>query len=248
MDRKPWLDRLDVELRRHDVAARFRRRLLAEARDHAADLTEEDSGMTELNVETRLGQPAEVAERAAAEYRKASWTHRHPLIVFGLLPLPLFLVTMIVISMMFMSLEVAGYLISLIDSDVQVDVPRWVVVGMAYGFMYCMKFLPFVWMMRFFTRRYLRSGVAPIWYGVAAVQTLFLAGTFVSTILHSDTPGHSTMFMNFVWLQSAMGIGIGDALRMLVGWSQLFQIAAPVLLAWAMIRFARRRQAEVVMA
>ena len=248
MDRKPWLDRLDVELRRRDVSARFRRRLLAEARDHAADLTEEDASMTESIMETRLGQPAEVAERAAAEYRKASWTRRHPLIVFGLLPLPLFLFTLIVMMLFMFSLEAGGRLISSTFGDVEVDLPRWAVVGMAFGFAYGMKFLPFVWMMRFFTRRWLRSGVNRIWYGVAALQTLFLAGTFVSTIQYSETPGQSMFFMDFVWFQGTLSLGLVDAVRMFVGWSQLFQIAVPVLLAWVMIRFAQRRQADVVMA
>ena len=82
MSHRPWHDRLDVELRRRGVPARFRRRFLAEAGDHADDLTEEGD-MTESEIEARLGHPAEVATAAADQYRRATWTRRHPLLVFG---------------------------------------------------------------------------------------------------------------------------------------------------------------------
>src|SRR5215212_5391830 len=89
MPHRRWPDRVDDELARRGVPARFRRRLLAELRDHADDLTDgEGLTMTDEERNARLGEPAALAARAAEEYRRARWTSRHPLLVFGLLPLP----------------------------------------------------------------------------------------------------------------------------------------------------------------
>ena len=63
---------------------------LAELRDHADDLTEGEglTMMTDDDLSARLGEPAALATQATEEYRRARWTSRHPLLVFGLLPLP----------------------------------------------------------------------------------------------------------------------------------------------------------------
>jgi len=76
----------------------------------------------------------------------------------------------------------------------------------------------------------------------------FLAGTFCSSILYSETPGQSAVYIDFVWFQGTMMLGLGDAILAFIGWSQLFQIVVPVLLAWAMIRAAGRREQSVVTA
>ena len=50
---------------------------------------------------------------------------------------------------------------------------------MAYGLCHAARFLPFVLLMALFTRLYVRHAVGRRWYAAAAVQILFLAGTFV---------------------------------------------------------------------
>ena len=52
-----WAERVGNELTRRGVPARFRRRLLAELRDHADDLKDEGMPMSEALLDERLGTP-----------------------------------------------------------------------------------------------------------------------------------------------------------------------------------------------
>src|SRR5262245_51280339 len=89
MERRPWLERVANELDRRGVPARHRSRFLAELRDHLDDLTEEGFDMAnEANADARLGTPADVAAVAATEYARCGWFRRHPVVAFGLLPVP----------------------------------------------------------------------------------------------------------------------------------------------------------------
>ena len=63
MPHRRWAERVDDELARRGVPAGYRRRLLAELRDHAADITEEE-GMamrSEDVLGARLGDPVALA-------------------------------------------------------------------------------------------------------------------------------------------------------------------------------------------
>ena len=83
MPHRNWSERVDDELARRGVPARFRRRLLAELRDHADDLTDgEGLTMTDDELNARLGDPEILAAQAAEEYRRTRWTSRHPLLMF----------------------------------------------------------------------------------------------------------------------------------------------------------------------
>ena len=107
MPHRSWAERVDDALARRGVPARSRRRLLAELRDHADDLTEgEGLSMTDQTMNERLGDPAALAAAAAEEYRRARWTSRHPLVVFGLLPLP---ATLLVFAATVLVLGLAAY-------------------------------------------------------------------------------------------------------------------------------------------
>src|SRR5438067_11802938 len=130
MDRRQWRERLEAELARRGVPARFRRRLLEELRDHFDDLTEEGTDMTEDAQAARLGRPEDVAAAAADQYRRATWVARHPLVVFGLLPVPA-LVAGFAGSLLLAEL-VIGAALWAAGADLS-DPPRGATVPVAYG-------------------------------------------------------------------------------------------------------------------
>lgn len=225
---------------RRGVPARRRRRLLAELRDHLADLTEEGNHMTtdETECAARLGPPERVAAVAAAEYRRAGWVRRHPLLVFGLAPVPA-LVVGLVVPILVLELAIgAAALVFGVDLD---DPPRGVAVAAAFTLNYASRFLPFVLVMAGFTRLYLRSGVRWGWYAAAAGQVLFLAATYMSAVVLRDEPGQSQWMIGFAWL-AVLG---GQGFLGLIGWTQLAQLAAPLAVGWVMVRVARRRAEPV---
>jgi hypothetical protein len=238
MDRRPWLERAEGELARRGVPARGRRRLIAEWRDHLADLMDEGLPMTAT--ESKMGDPAAVAAGAAEQYRRAGWVRRHPLLTFGLTPLPVVLATFVG---MVLVLELSALAFAeLLYGDAE-QIPRAHIVRLMYGFNYCVRFLPFAVITAWFTRMYLRSGVSVWWYATGVGQVLLIAGTLVSEIYLRDEPGQSTWMVGFAW----MPVPISDGQWVLpylpkVGWPQLAQLAAPLAVVGALFALARRRE------
>ncbi|MGL6077012.1 MAG: hypothetical protein ACRC8S_22885 [Fimbriiglobus sp.] len=242
MNPQLWFERVDDQLKRRGVPARFRRRFLAEASDHADDLMEGGLEMSESLMEARLGKPDEVATVAADQYRRATWTHRHPLLMFGLLPVPLFVLLLVALAV---GLEVLVSCTCWLLGIEREEIPRWATVSTAYAFCWTLKFVPFAIMTWLFTRRFVRSAVHWGWYAMALGQVLFLAVTLTSTIQYSDTPGESSMIFQFAWLPLPTADGWRFLGWVLFGWSHLFQLLVPAAMAWALVKLAKRREMAI---
>jgi hypothetical protein len=240
MPHRNWDKRMDDELARRGVPARFRRRLLAELRDHADDLTDgEGLTMTDDELNARLGEPAALATQAAEEYRRARWTSRHPLLVFGLLPLPATLLVFAATVLLFgLTASILGWVLV---GDVD-NLPRPMLVAFAYAVAWGVRFVPFVVLAVLFTRLYLRSRVSRWWFAAAAIQILLVAGSMISLINYSDEPGKSQWMIGFAW--APMPVGDGWTLPFLnaVGWMQAVQLVVPVAVGALVFRAARRKQ------
>src|SRR5262245_43155477 len=82
-----WLKRLDAQLRRHDLPAGYRARLLEELADHLSELEQETASMdAPLLLEERLGTPRELAAQARSEFDRRTFAGRHPVLTFGVAP------------------------------------------------------------------------------------------------------------------------------------------------------------------
>mgnify|MGYP001032843337 CR=1 FL=1 len=242
MPHRRWPDRLEDELARRGVPARFRRRLLTELRDHADDLTNgEGVTMTDDQIEVRLGRPAELAAHAAEEYRRARWASRHPLLVFGLLPLPA-TVLVFVATMLVLWLPAAGLCLAFGGED---QVPRPAAAAFVYGASGSLQFAPFALVAVLFTRVYLRGRVSRWWFAVAAAQVLLVAGSFMSSFHYSD---ESTWTVGFAWFPVPLEDGWAMPALNLIGWVQVVQVLVPVAVGVLMVRAARRRQAVLTVA
>jgi hypothetical protein len=238
MPHRRWDERLDDELARRGVPARFRHRLLAELRDHAEDLKEEEGlTMTDDLLDQRLGRPAELAARAADDYRRSTWVARHPFWVFALLPLPMAIAASVACLLLaFSGLGGIGWLFD-ISSD---EMPRWAVVATAYGLAWFIGLVPPVLLAAFFSRLYLRHGIGRRWFVGAAAQVLLFAASLLSMLRYSDEPRKSSYMLEFAWLPCRTSDGWGLPFLHEVGWMQLIQVLAAVAVGGLILRAGRR--------
>ncbi len=95
MKKQPWLEQLDAQLKRLALPWNYRRRIVAELQEHAADILSERSdahcdiaAASEL-LTRRLGEPEHVAATVFERYTKRSFLGRHPAWSFWVLPIPL---------------------------------------------------------------------------------------------------------------------------------------------------------------
>ncbi|QEL20448.1 hypothetical protein [Limnoglobus roseus] len=241
MPNRSWAERVDDELARRGVPARSRRRLMAELRDHADDLTDgEGLTMTDDVLIARVGEPTVLAARAAEDYRRARWSSRHPLLAFGLLPLPATVLAFAATVLAFGVAANVGAWLTVGDTDL---LPRPAMVALAYGLAWGVRFVPFVLLAVLFTRLYVRGRVSRWWFAAAGAQVLTVAGSLVSAIQFRDDPGQSTWTLGVAWLPVPLHDGWALPFLSLVGWAQVAQVAVPLGVGALMVRAARRRQA-----
>lgn len=243
MPPRSWAERVDDELVRRGVPARFRRRLLAELRDHSDDLKDEGMPMSDALLEERVGEPAALAATATDQYRRATWVGRHPLLVFGLLPVPAMLLALT--GTVFALVAVAHLAVWVFGEEGLSDLPRPVVAAAADALVWVLRLVPFLLLGWLFTRLYLRHQIGRGWYAAAAAQVLFLAGSFLLTVHHSDVPEQSMMMAGFAWMPPPTDDVWGFFYRRCLYDGQLLQVLLPAAVAGLMLRAARRRAAVV---
>ncbi len=193
--------------------------------------------MTDEMLNKRLGEPIELATQAAEQSRRATWVGRHPLMVFALLPVPIAVAVMIAVEIVIgLTFEVMAVL-SAGGSD---HVSRSTIVTIAYGNMWAIRYVPFVLLAALFTRLYTRHHVNRWWFAAAAVQILALAGSLISQINYSETPGQSQHVLGLALMPLPMGAGWGLPYLSMVGWIQLSQILVPVAVGGFMLWATRR--------
>jgi hypothetical protein len=190
MERRPWLDRVADELARRGVPAGYRSRLLAELGDHIHDLTDEGLPMAE----ERLGEPAAVAA-AAADRLRGGWVRRHPVLVFGLAPIPVAVGVMAAVVLglgvfAWAADELTGWSTS---PAVRPVAGRVVLNTLDLG----VRFGAVALSAALFARLAGRAGSGRVWPAVAAVQLTALAAGLMTDIRYSDLPNQSSMNIGF---------------------------------------------------
>lgn len=245
MPHRAWAERVDDELARRGVPARFRRRLLAELRDHATDLTDgEDLAMTDEVLNRRLGTPAELADHAAANYRRSTWVARHPLAVFGLLPVPMAItVTLLVLATAVLLWEGIDAVVGGLDA-----MSRQANFACIDTLVTAERFVPGVLTAALLARLAVRTRVNR-WYVMAGVaQVAVYSGSIIYRLNYSDTPGESECSLGLAWLPVPTGPGWSEwSMPPLtyLGWAQVIQITVPAAAA-VLVVWAARRRAEGV--
>jgi hypothetical protein len=231
MGHRSWLERVAGELAGQGLPAAVRARLLDELRDHLDDLTEGGTTVaTEAQVMERMGEPGELAATAVAEYRRAGWVRRHPVLVFGFAPVPAALVAMVgyvlVAGGIGYVVTAAGY-----GDEGPNALSRDTLNRIASGFAVTLGFVPFLVAAVWFGWLAVRSRVSGWWLAAAIAQVAILGGAATTQLIPSDLAGQS---------QLVVGLGIP-----LSGWRQAAQLLIPVAIGWIALRAANRRAAAI---
>lgn len=228
MDRRRWLERVEVELVGQGLPTGVRARLLAELRDHLDDLMEGDEMATEEEMELRMGDPKQLALAATKEHWRAGWIGRHPLLVFGLGPVPAIILAVTGYMLAFTAL---GYAIAAIVED-ENAAPEGIARFIADALFYGIAFVPFLVVTVVVGWLAVRSRVAGWWAVAAMAQVAILAGLLRVQSIWSDVPEQS---------QLILGVGVP-----LMGWRQAAQMLLPLALGWFALRRRRPQPSALV--
>lgn len=229
MECRAWLERVAEELARRRVPLAARERLMAELRDHAEDLaeagffstrTKEGSTMTtDDRIEAKLGSPDELAALAESESRRGGWVRRHPLLVFGLAPLPMAALALILADVP-----------ALLTVWALGGLPHWVTVwAMVAVAEVVTPFAPFV-LAGAWLGRLSRRGVSRAWLVVGVGQLALVAGTLVSAVRVGGAPGESAWSLALAWPPGELLAESAPVTPPV--WPQGAQFAAPLVAAW----------------
>ena len=102
MTNPSFLQQVRSELGRRAMPSAYVERVVAELADHQSDIVSEqlDDGLTEeqaaRNAASRLGDPVQVADVAARQFRSQNLVGRFPLLTFLLAPIPIVLLSWVV--------------------------------------------------------------------------------------------------------------------------------------------------------
>jgi hypothetical protein len=89
-----WLDEVLDQLKRQELPPPYVERLWRELSDHLHDIQEEEQGMDAEMVCTpnvRMGEPSDLAQFIGSEFRKQSFSQKHPIVMFAVMPVLLLL-------------------------------------------------------------------------------------------------------------------------------------------------------------
>lgn len=89
----PWLKDLRERLEQQALPPQYVERLLQELSDHSRDIQEEKGMDAEkaCNLNTRMGEPTDLARFIGDEYRKRYFSQKHPVVMFAVMPVLLLL-------------------------------------------------------------------------------------------------------------------------------------------------------------
>jgi hypothetical protein len=169
-----------------------------------------------MDVKQRMGEPVAVAVAAAVAHR--GWVRRHPLLVFGLAPLPAVLLAVACYVLAFAGL---GYAVSEAAGTLPEGIARPAADAVFSG----IAFVPFLAVSGGLGWLAVRSGAGLWWAGAALAQVVLLAGLVRVQSTWSALPGQSTL---------VLGVGLP-----LTGWRPAAQMLLPLALGWLTLR--RRR-------
>lgn len=197
-------DRLARELRRRGLPAEYVERLLEELRDHVSDLVAFQEGGHGMEAEKihgaaeRLGSEATLASAAVQEFRRRTFTGRHPVLMFLLAPIPLTLFAWIIY---FLAAYAVGCLGVLVGGDwVRIEgkpFSEWpaFVVWSQMAFLFAAPIVPPTLVTVLMCRWASRSGRHWLWPAAACLLFALLAGLFHIRLELPYAPGTGKLML-----------------------------------------------------
>jgi hypothetical protein len=221
MANRPWLDEVRQRLVNHALPPAYIRRFLEELTDHLQDLKEETMH-TDVNVYARLGDAKQVAESAAAAYRRRSFLGRHPVtafLVFAVSPVVAFVILFLAATLgLFLAARGLGYK----DHLSQLHTLGWSTFPLIQAL--ATLVLPAILLCILYCRLGRRLGVSRKWMYSSCVILAALAALCQSSVIWSDIPGKN---------QLTLGLGLFSLM-------QPIQFLVPFVFGWWFIRRQHR--------
>jgi hypothetical protein len=231
MDSRQWNDKLRRDLQKQRLPLAYIDRLIGELSDHLIDSQTENPSMDAQVALDRIGSADKIAAAASSQFRRRTFTGRHPWFTFVVGP---FLIAPLaflffalslafVLSVVGIAAELAGRQIT--DNPLEDSI----VLAIAQAFNLLARFVPFIIAAWFFCRLAKRNG-RDHWAISACVILALLSGLVVSEI----TPGTHKYYPNS-WL---VGLAYPRCFRPSLSYlNQVLQILAPLAVAtWFLIR------------
>lgn len=194
--------------------------------------------MAEQALEAVLGRPEEVAAGAAEEYRRAGWVRRHPLLVFGLAPLPAAVLGLALYLLA--SWGVACVWVQVVGGTDEPET-RSVLGRLITGYAYTIGIVPFVLCAALFGRLAAKHRAGRWWLAAAIAQVAFVGWTVVSSVTLSDVPGKSTFTLGLRFPPWG-GLDSWAGLFSTTGGLSLMQLLLPVLIGMVCLRCSLKQE------
>lgn len=224
MDTRPWLERVRHECVRRRLPPFYVERLLAELTDHLQDYQEDHMSMEVQDLrslECHLGAPHTVAASAAAEYHRARFCGRHPVLSF--IVLPLLVVPVLCATSAFAIVLVADLLGFSGDAAQQRVLSEFEFVAMSLVSR-AVVLLPVALAAIGFSWLAARSAVGWRWIAAVSLLVAFLGGI---SMVNLALPGNGQ--------QGSLSFGLGVSAHPSL--EQILQFALPLTIgAWTIVR------------
>ena len=178
---------------------------------------------TEANVNSRLGEPEQVAEAAVLAHQHRSYSARHlfiTILIFAISPLLFMLVAEVAV---FMATAASLFGLGILDDNGSV-IGRGSNGVWQYAIVLSITVIPAILLCTayFFLAKRLRVGRK--WVIASCTLVALIAGLTSFQIIFSDLPGESSLAIGL-----AIGLGVGKT-------AQLVQLIVPLLFGWWLIR------------
>jgi hypothetical protein len=232
-----WLEELREQLARRKLPPAYVARLMGELSDHVTDLMEDQMSTDALesrNVFERLGAPQDVAQQAAAEYRRRSFCGRHPILIFVVLPV----VTLV--ALFYAELTgLAGLGMVLKSAGAEWSSDRFSPTAAGGMRLFCTGSLlvPAALTAMLFAWLGAKTGVPRKWPAITCVFLGLLAAA-----------SHMDLYMSPLPNQSRLTLGLGFSTAITALFVQLSKFAVPVLIGMWMFKRRMRASSRAVAA
>ncbi len=222
-----WLEAVEQELVRNEVSVAYRERLLGELRDHVEDIycEERNHAMSAQAVqdgmlESRLGNPAEVAAAAKKVGTKSYFARRHPLVTYVLIPVP---------ALILLWVAYTAALAGIFSMFEQYKSAEWA-VSTASLLTHGLAYIPAILLTLLIAWVAIRSNTKIAWWLSGAAIVAFVSGLMMVNLQIPTTPG-----------TGSLNVGLGFP-PPLAHWPQMaIPLAITIAFAWY---YVRKRRSE----
>ena len=225
MDSQQLLDRLPYELRRKGLPASYIARYINELRERIIDLKEERArtmskeALNDAEIVARIGSPDTLADAASLEFTRRSFSGRHPIFTFLVVPMPLAIVAWVATFAVIFGCGAGAMKLDewLGAAPMADDTFSWPVLAILVTIFWLGVIGPPAALTMCLCRLARRNGLSWRWALAASAIVALTAGMF-QAVLEPGAAGHGRLTFGFgLWLVPPLQQWLQFAFPMLIG-------------------------------